>query len=1075
MSAIRLLAPLALASLHLPVAHATGDPGICSAEERPLSFIASEGTFHNVDVSPDGKRIAFDMLGDIHVAPIEGGNASLLSGGAAWEVRPVWSPDGDGIAFISDRSGRDQVHVLQSRLGSLVRPFGEFPGNPAMESVIATAEWMPDANAMVVDGMRVALDRPPGAPLAPAGGAVSSTFHWNGRALFQFAPVDDSLGELSYRYEIRKFVPDTGAWERIGETPDVAASIREAPLVSPDGRWLVYRARTAIADVSIPGDRPARDTHVDTISVRDLRTGETRVLIGPVMSPGWGSNGAGRPFAQIGRFAITPDSRHLIAAYGGGIHKVDLGTGGSRAIPLSIAVTQCMAPAARYTFPVKQGSVDIRNLRGTTLRPDGRQLAFSALRRLYVMDLPDGEPRVLVPGENAGQFQPAYSPDGKWIAFVSWSEVDGGHVWRVPAAGGEPERLTAIPGHYQTPVWTPDGGHLVFVGSDDVVAARSGFSVTVHGGQVQVLALSDRSIRRLGVQAWLGHPPGLSGDGSRIHYAAFSGSSQTQLRLHSIAFDGSGQRVEGLWKWLGRGGDSVALPSPDGRLVAVVKNGNLSIARCSDPVGSAGFDPDACPSTRITTEGALDPRWSFDGRSLEWSFANAHYRSSTVALAAFMDAAQDGSDAALRPETREIRLVVPRRVGKGSVVLSGARLVTMRGDEVIENGAVLVENGRIVAVGARDGFAIPDGATIIDLQGKTILPGFIDAHAHLTTLPRDLLVANHGESLAYLAFGITTAKDPSNGGVHGYAYSEFVETGAMVGPRLFGAEALVSDTQSIRNFDDALGIARRARSLGATFLKYHTGWTRQQRRWIIEAARDSGLNSAAHFAASNYVPGRLNLSTVTDGATSSEHSLDDRDHYSDVVEFLARSGTWLNFAAISTGGGYTARYWESLQGDPRVQRFHVGNEPRQPAALPDGEPGDALPALAGEHERDARLMAAIAARGGAVTVGSHGDFDGFGFHMEMWAYVRGGMAPHAVLRAATLNGAHATGIAFDVGSIEADKIADLVVLDRNPLEDIRHTLTVERVMKDGVLRDAGTLDETWPTKTPLPAWKPKAR
>src|SRR5690606_19739519 len=224
------------------------------------------------------------------------------------------------------------------------------------------------------------------------------------------------------------------------------------------------------------------------------------------------------------------------------------------------------------------------------------------------------------------------------------------------------------------------------------------------------------------------------------------------------------------------------------------------------------------------------------------------------------------------------------------------------------------------------------------------------------------------------------------------------------------------------------------------------------------------LNAAAHFAVSNYVPGRLNLSTVIDGATSSEHSLDDRNHYSDVVEFLAQSGTWINFAAISTPGGYPARYCDSLQGDPRVQRFHVGNEPRQPAELPRDEPGDALPALAGQHEREAQLMAAIASAGGSVTVGSHGDFIGFGFHLEMWAYVRGGMAPHAVLRAATLNGAHATGIAADAGSIEVGKKADLVILDRNPLEDIRHTMTVEQVMKDGVLRDAYTLDETWPTK-----------
>src|SRR5690606_24455980 len=286
MSAIRLLAPLALATLYLPVAHATGSSGVCSAGERPLSFTTSEGTLHNVDVSPDGRRIAFDMLGDIYVASIDGGDASLLSGGAAWEVRPVWSPDGSQVAFISDRSGLDQVHVMQSRAGSPVRLLGEFSGYRRTEGVIATAGWMTDGKSLVVDGTRLVSGQPPGKTQAAAGAALGSTFHWNGRALYQFTPGGPS-GELSFRYGIRRFAADTGAWGWVGESPDVAASILEAPVVSPDGRWLVYRARSQVADVSIPGYQPAGETLVDTISVRDLRTGGTRVLIGPTMSEGW--------------------------------------------------------------------------------------------------------------------------------------------------------------------------------------------------------------------------------------------------------------------------------------------------------------------------------------------------------------------------------------------------------------------------------------------------------------------------------------------------------------------------------------------------------------------------------------------------------------------------------------------------------------------------------------------------------------------------------------------------------------------------------------------------------------------
>jgi imidazolonepropionase-like amidohydrolase len=268
----------------------------------------------------------------------------------------------------------------------------------------------------------------------------------------------------------------------------------------------------------------------------------------------------------------------------------------------------------------------------------------------------------------------------------------------------------------------------------------------------------------------------------------------------------------------------------------------------------------------------------------------------------------------------------------------------------------------------------------------------------------------------------------------------------------------------------AVEIAKRTRRLGGTFLKYHTGWDRRQRRWIFEAARREKLNVAAHFPASNYAPGRLNLTTVTDGATTLEHGLGDAfDVSSDVVELLARSGSNINFASISAHGGYPAAYWGWVQRDPRMRNFYMGRVPRD-AVTDDTEPAG-LPRLPPADAADAALVARIQARGGTVSIGSHGDFDGIGMHLEMWAHAAGGMAEHDVLRAATLNGAKAVGAETDLGSIEAGKVADLLILDRNPLDDIRNTLSVQQVMKDGVLREADTLDETWPSRKPLPAWR----
>lgn len=1065
------LALLALASWVSPTAHASGEVTHCAIGQRELAFTTTQGTITNLDIAPDGRRVVFDLLGDLYVVPMKGGKAVPLTRGMGWDVRPVWSPNGQQVAFISDRAGSDQVFVVDAGGRGPVRQISSVLTS-GLEGVIAGAEWTPDSTALVVDGTRLPIDggATAGSPISVVKGG---TYHGNGTVLYHFRPLPRTSSPSGNGYTLWRLDAD---WRYTGETIREALMPHfEAPLVSRDGRWLVYKGRPPVAETPIPGFTPAEgQAGVDVVRVRDRHTGTTRVLIGPGLSPGWRDNGAGGVFAATGRDALTADSKFLIAAYGGGLHKIDLRTGKNTPIPMSVDVSQCLAPMVQPGIAVDQGPLTVHNLRGTTLRPDGKQLAFSALRRLYVADQPGGKPRVLAP-QAAGQFQPAYSPDGKWIAYVSWDETAGGHLWRMPTMGGVPERLTRQAGYYQTPTWSPDGKRIAFVGSDNIATKRSGFNVHVYGGGLQVMSLADRAIHRLPVQARLGHPPSFSGDGRRIWYAPYNGVSEVEVLMHSIDIDGGQPRDEMLSKLLPRGGEAAAVPSPDGRLMALVKHGNLHLVRCAQPIGSEGFNIDACTQVRITRAGAYDPRWRANGRELEWAFADTHYRVNTKDLLAWMASGAQAKLEELVVASTTTQLVVPQRTGRGTAVLTGARIITMRGDEVIENGSVRVEDGRIAQVGRAGDVPIPAGAIVIDLHGKTLLPGFIDAHAHLNDLPRDLLDANYGEALMYPAFGITTAKNPSNGGDHAYTYTELVKAGDMIGPRLFSTVGLVSDYQTIDSFQNALDLARRTQRLGGTYLKYHTGWDRRQRRWIMQAARQTGLGVAAHWAASNYSPGRLNLTTVIDGTATAEHDFGvGRDAFSDVVDFLARSGVSMNFASIAGGGGYPLRYWDEVKDDPRMRRFYIGEEPRQRELPAANEDANGLTALVRPEEGNARLIAAIAHAGGNVTIGSHGDFDGIGFHLEMWAHVRGGMTPHEVLRAATLHGARAVGVEADLGSIEAGKLADLIVLDKNPLDDIRHTLSVERVMQGGILRDARTLDEVWPTPTPLPPWRIKA-
>jgi len=122
--------------------------------------------------------------------------------------------------------------------------------------------------------------------------------------------------------------------------------------------------------------------------------------------------------------------------------------------------------------------------------------------------------------------------------------------------------------------------------------------------------------------------------------------------------------------------------------------------------------------------------------------------------------------------------------------------------------------------------------------------------------------------------------------------------------------------------------------------------------------------------------------------------------------------------------------------------------------------------------REAAAQAAkIQRAGGLVGVGGHAELQGLGYHWEMWAFVMGGMLPVEALRAATIDGARIIGIDEDLGSIESGKLADLVILNKNPLEDIRNSTAIYQVMQDGRLYDGETLDQIWPKTQPLkPFW-----
>ena len=386
----------------------------------------------------------------------------------------------------------------------------------------------------------------------------------------------------------------------------------------------------------------------------------------------------------------------------------------------------------------------------------------------------------------------------------------------------------------------------------------------------------------------------------------------------------------------------------------------------------------------------------------------------------------------------------------------------MDGNRVIDNGTVVIRDNRIESVG--DDVQIPSGARVFDVSGKTIMPGIIDVHAHMGYGVLDVNPQKEWRYYANLAYGVTTTHDPSASTHAVFSQSEMVEAGVMVGPRVFSTGFILygaenSDKAEIASYADALSHVRRLKTLGAFSVKSYMQPKREQRQWVIRAAAAENMlvfpEGGGDFPA--------NMGMLLDGHSGIEHSLSIGQIYDDVVQLFA-----------TTRAGYTATLLVSYGGQEGEKYFYARDDVWKNDKLRSYFPDRTLDALARRrilsdeddynHMLVAEGLKKISEAGGLVNLGAHGQLQGLGAHWELWAIASGGMETHDALRAATINGAEYLGMEDDLGTIEAGKLADLIVMDRNPLEDIHNTESVRMTVANGVVYDADSMDELWPVQ-----------
>jgi WD40 repeat protein len=1057
-----------------------------AADERLLDFTVTEGTWMSLDVSPDGREIVFDLLGHLYLLPIAGGWAKQITHGSALHRQPRFSPDGRFLTYVSDEGGGPNIWIANSD-GRDAYQLSALSGYPY--GAVTSPTWSPDGGVVVAAQMIGAArtgrvppslhDRwllaaydvgrkqmrwisdtsspSPASVLGPAflpeGKALYASVQDMVPGLWKLARIDLATGRI--QSEMWNLLPRGGM----------------RPAVSPDGRYVIYGTSS--------GSRFG-------LRVRDRRSDAERWLIqeaidAPTLLP------AQEAGDLLPGYAFTPDSRSLVVSYDGRLHRIEIASGASAMIPFRARISRALTPPVPFSHPIADTGLQTHSISHPALSPDGRRVVFSALDRLWVMNLETDGRHSPTPyrltEDSTGEFYPSWAPDGQWIAYSTWKDGEGGAVRRVATADssrapyGRSQRLTSDTGMYFHTAVTPDGKSVVaarVLGEADLDGARTGgypevalVRLRTTGGASQVIAsLRGTIAEQPDHQEWYRYPIDqiyFTDDTSRIYVGLTSWGLSSGDRLEVVSTRG----VEDLWPHSATG-----VLSPDRAKALVV--GRYTLFQVDlRPLGTGATDTVDLRYPRLATKTGTTnvTRWG-------------------TALAPWLSWSQDGSrvafaqggtlfvgDARSAPHVMfqrvDVALAIPTQVHTGVLVLRGAQLITMRPGEVIKRGTMVVNGGRIAAVGREDEITIPKEAYVLDLDGRTILPGYVDVHDHMV-LPKGLHPTQAWQCLVRLAYGVTASRDPQPDlGVDVFTYRDRERAGTLVCPRVFSTGlAYKRAAPLIEAPDDAAEWVRpNAEYFGSEALKVHHDPLagRTTRQLLVAAARLARINTVLHSQGLEF-----SLSGVIDGFGGVDHTPMVR-LYEDVIKFFAGSRTIYTqtYGAVPGFYNYMARRHGHLCEAPKVRHF-----------LPPG----AKNFWCNRYTRDSWFgtptlddvtaivtgAARIVAKGGRVAIGSHVEMPGLGFHYEMWLHALGGMQTHDILAAATLVGATAIGHARDIGSLEVGKLADLQVLDCNPLADIHNTLSLRYVVKNGVLYAADDLTRLWPQRPSGHSWKPSS-
>ena len=1050
--AIKCLLAITIISTHL-FAQEKWNVNNPSEPFKEITIETDEGTWMNLDVSPDGKTIVFDMLGDIYSLPISGGDAKLLHEGHAFEIQPRFSPDGKKIAFTSDAGGGDNIWIMNTD-GTGARQIT----NESFR-LLNNAVWTPDGQYIVArkhftserslgagemwmyhigggEGVQLTKrkndQQDAGEPwVSPDGRYVYFSEDMAPGGYFQYNK--DPNGQI---YVIQRYDRKEGKVETVIQGPGGAVR----PQISPDGKKLAFVRRVRTKSV---------------LYIHDLATGiQTPVYdkLSKDQQEVWAI------FGVYPNYNWMPDNKHIIIWADGKIKKLNIETGADEIIPFKTRTNHKITNALFFRQDPAPETFSVNVIRNAKSSPDGKMLVFNAAGFLWTKSLPSGIPKRLT-NDTDLEFEPSFSPDGKTIIYVTWNDEEKGAIKSVPVKGGASQKLSREKGIYRQPSFSPEGRKIVYFKEGGNSAM--GYAYTMKPGIYTMEATG-------GAPVFVtddGQNPAFNHTGDRIYYQKggflFGDLDKSYC---SVNLAGEDKKVHFHSKYANQ-----FTLSPDNKWLAFGELYHVYLVPFADHGQTFELSGDlkTMPIKKVSEDAGINLQWSADGQKVHWTLGSKYYSVELKNCFPFLEGSPD-SISEIKRNVIDINLTIATDKPKGKLVFSGAKIITMNGDQVIENGTIVVEGNKIISVGATGQIQVPSDAILIDATDKVIMPGIIDTHAHLNAFRFGLSPQKDWPYYANLAYGITATHDPSVNSEMALSQSEMVRAGNMVGPRIFTTGPILYGAEGdfkavINNYEDAKFAIQRTKAYGAFSVKSYNQPRREQRQQVIKAARELEIMVYPEGGSTFF----HNLTMILDGHTSIEHNVPVAPLYSDVIQLWAASKTANTPTLIVNYGGLNGEYywyqttnvWENEKLLKYTPRSIIDSRARHRTMAPMEE-------YENGHILTSQSCKKLVDAGVKVCVGGHGQLQGLGVLWEMWNLSQGGMTNREVLRAATIHGAEYIGMEDHLGSIAPGKLADIIVLDADPLEDIHHINSVIYTMVNGRLYETETMNEIGNYNTP---------